>query len=150
MVHEGDKHFEHCYAADFRSDVRPEEREACWQAWVIHYTRQQPSHRVDYAMLRIEALQNGDPPPVLPGLVQGPRTSDEVASELAEVDASASNTEPSLMSAFIDMDAGPVPNGCLTYCSTYESRCAARCPGRSVECRTGCERERAVCLRACH
>jgi hypothetical protein len=150
MVHEGDKYFEHCYAADFTPRVRPEDREACWHAWVAHYTRHQPAHRVDYAMLRIEALQAGEPTPSVPGLLDGPLTKGQVRSELADVDAAANNTGSSLLGPMMDLDAGPVPNGCLAFCSEYESRCATRCPPSSSACRAGCEHERAICLQGCH
>jgi hypothetical protein len=100
-------------------------------------------------MLRIEALQNGDPAPKLPGLVDGPLSAAEVERELADVDAAAGNVSSTLLSTVMDSDAGPVPNGCLSFCSSYESRCAASCPGRSVACRTSCERERAICLKGC-
>ena len=149
-MHDGDKYFEHCYAADFKPHVKPADREACWGAWVAHYTRHQPAHRVDYAMLRIEALQSGEPPPSLPQLTEGPRSETQVQSELAEVDAAATNTSSGLLTALMDGDAGPVPNGCLNFCNEYEARCRTGCTGRSVECQNGCERERAVCLQGCH
>jgi hypothetical protein len=150
MVHEGDRYFEHCYAADYQADVTPRDREACWLAWVASYTRHQPSNRVDYAMLRIEALQNGEPTPALPGLMETTRPPEDVASELAAVDAASGNTSDSLLMPTMDGDAGPVPNGCVSFCNSYESRCLERCTGRSVACRTGCERERAICQQGCH
>src|SRR5262245_32189465 len=54
IVHEGNRYFEHCYGADFDVRVTPAQNLACWQAWIAHYNRFQPSQRVDYAMRRVE------------------------------------------------------------------------------------------------
>jgi len=150
MIHDGDTYFEQCYGADFDARVSREHKEGCWQAWIAHYTRHQPAHRVDYAMRRIEALQNGEPPPVLPGLVSGALSSGEVRAELAAVDAAAGNTGSSLIEPTIERDGGPVPNGCLSYCNTYEGQCLSRCVSGNVACRQTCERERALCLHGCY
>lgn len=145
MVHEGDTYFERCYAADFNLRIRPEQREACWQAWVAHYTRHQPAHRVDYALRRIEALQNGEPALLLPGL---PASSAGKAVEIDDA-GSLARAQASL-SPVMQGDGGPVQNGCLTFCNDYESRCVARCPGNDVACHDGCQRERALCLQGCY
>lgn len=148
MVHEGDTYFERCYAADFEARVTPEQREACWTAWVAHYTRLQPAHRVDYAMRRVESLQNGEPTPSLPDLPNAIEGNAVVV--LPDVDAEVGYRNTELLSALLAVDAGPVPNGCLAFCDDYESRCVARCPHGSLECREVCAAERAICLNACH
>lgn len=148
-MHDGDLYFERCYGADFDRRVDPQKKEACWQAWLGHYTRHQPAHRVDYAMRRIEALQNGEPPPTLPGLAGGSGNQVPVALGQEELLAGAA---PRLAST--DTDAGSlsseIPNGCLAACNTFESTCVSECPSGSVNCRNGCSRERAICLGGCH
>lgn len=154
-MHEGDRYFERCYAADYEVRVAVADKEACWTAWTSHYTKHQPAHRVDYALRRIEAIQNGEPAPSLPGLGRGPLPSGSLSS--AEVDAEvqaasveSSNNSAALLTTISLNDGGPVPNGCLNYCNQYESRCNGRCPGTSTTCRLGCERERQLCLNGCH
>jgi hypothetical protein len=146
LVHQGDRYFERCYGADFDGHITVQQKEACWQAWLTYYTKHQPAHRVDYALGRIESLQNGDPQPTLPGMT-APRP--EVEQELREADASASNVSPTAL-ATMTPDAGPVPNGCLHFCNEYESSCNARCDRGSLSCSANCERERSLCLAGCY
>lgn len=150
-MHDGDLYFERCYGADFDRRVDPTKKEACWQAWLGHYTRHQPAHRVDYAMRRIEALQAGEALPTLPGMAgaQGDQVPVD-ATLLAMVGGGA----PRLATPRVDGDSGTVvhavPNGCLDACNKYESTCVSECPGGGVNCRNGCSRERAICLGGCH
>lgn len=151
MVHDGDTYFERCYGADFDERYPQAQKEACWQAWLAHYTKHQPAHRVDYALRRIEALQNGEPAPELPGLVSGALSHNQVVAELREVDAAVSNTGSGLLaSTDAQADGGGIPNGCLHFCNEYEAACSARCQGTSPACFVGCERERDICLHGCH
>lgn len=149
MVHEGNGYFEKCYGADFNPKRSDTEREACWNAWLAHYTRHQPAHRIDYAMRRVESLQAGESALGLPGLspspapfvissgseavtVQGPRAGAEAATRLQ------TEEEPS------------VAHGCTGMCQIYEARCLTPCPERSGACAKGCEREKAICLGGCY
>jgi len=151
MVHEGNGYFENCYAADYNPKLQDMQREACWNAWLAHYTRHQPAHRIDYALRRVEALEAGEPPLGLPGLsshweqiastsasgaelvtLQGPRAGAEAATQL---DPSA---EPS------------VAHGCTGMCNTYQSRCMASCAESLGPCANGCEHEKAICLGGCY
>ncbi|MDB4986143.1 MAG: hypothetical protein JWN04_1321 [Myxococcaceae bacterium] len=153
MVHDGDTYFERCYAIDFDARVPPEQKEACWQAWLSFYTRHQPAHRVDYALRRIEAVQNGEPLLVLPGTAASALVPQEVKSELTTVlavDAGVGRATPRLMASTMEGDAGPVPNGCLHFCSDYQAACNARCLEASRACFQGCEDERQVCLNGCY
>ena len=161
MVHEGDTYFERCYGADFDVRVPQEKKELCWQAWLAHYTKHQPAHRVDYALGRIEALSSGEPPPFLPGLVRGALRPDQIRSELDAAVAASSNTSSMLLAPISAADASAVPRGCAHFCSEYERRCNADCPAaveargsareqRSDTCMAGCERERAICLNGCY
>lgn len=150
MVHDGDTYFERCYGADFNAGITQPQREACWQAWIAHYTKHQPAHRVDYALRRIESLQNGEPPPELPGLVAGAIGPARVEAELDAVDAAVNNTSSTLLAATTEGDGGSIPNGCLAYCNEYEGACNARCQGASPACFVGCERERTICMKGCY
>jgi hypothetical protein len=148
LVHEGDRYFERCYGADFDAKVGVSQKEACWQAWITYYTKHQPAHRVDYALGRIESLQNGDPPPALPGL----GTSGEApgAADAGPADGADAREPGAQGLATMAPDAGPVPNGCLHFCNEYESRCNARCDHGSLACSANCEHERSVCLQGCY
>jgi hypothetical protein len=145
LVHEGDRYFERCYGADFDAKVDGTQKEACWQAWITYYTKHQPAHRVDYALARIESLQNGDRFPALPGLVPQPQPAQALAKEAADAGAEVSATVPVSVP-----DASLVPRGCLHFCNEYESSCNARCDRGSLACSANCERERGLCLRGCY
>jgi hypothetical protein len=151
MVHDGNGYFEHCYAADFNPKLNEEQREACWNAWLAHYTRHQPAHRIDYAMRRVESMQAGEPSLALPGLpqpggqlpavtgsdselvtVQGPRAGAEAATRL----------QPSVERA--------VANGCAALCDRYQDSCIAACAQHTTACSAGCERENAICRGGCY
>jgi len=151
MVHDGNLYFERCYGADFDRQVDATKREECWQAWLGHYTRHQPAHRVDYAMRRIEALQNGEPMPTLPGLAGASGNQVPVDPGLSTL---VGGGAPRLAAVSQDADAGTlsseIPNGCLEACNTFDSQCVSECPSRNVNCRNGCTRERAICLGGCH
>ncbi len=146
-MHEGDTYFERCYAADFDARIAPQQKELCWQAWIAHYTKHQPAHRVDYALRRVEALQSGEPLPALPGLGAAAGSP-----EMAGFDASllAANAVLTSSPGVVVEDAGPVPNGCEAACSAYEAHCRSACPEGDVDCRSGCARERAICSGGCY
>jgi hypothetical protein len=143
-VHQGDRYFERCYGADFDAKVPVTKKESCWQAWITYYTKHQPAHRVDYALARIESLQNGDPLPTLPDLASEPSRPAE-----HDTDAAASDVSSQILVTMAP-DAGPVPNGCLHFCNEYESDCNARCDRGSLSCSANCEHERGLCLRGCY
>jgi hypothetical protein len=149
IVHDGDRYFERCYGADFDRRVSAELNEACWQAWLAHYSRYQPAHRVDYAMRRTEALQGGEPALKLPGLSRGAE-SDVAPEQQALLETAQAGAPPKLDLKTSDAGAPLIPNGCLAACDSFEARCASECPDQRVECRHGCSRERAICLGGCH
>jgi hypothetical protein len=155
MLHEGDTYFERCYGADYAYRVPRDRKEACWQSWIAHYTKHQPAHRVDYALARIEALQNGDPAPVLPGLpranIDAGAMDASIAEELEAADAAARPPQGWLLSPVMTQgDGAVVPNGCANYCEGYASTCEARCAPENAPCQVGCKRERAICLGGCY
>lgn len=89
MAYQSSIYYERCYSADFDPRIRAPEKEACWTAWLEHYTEGQASHRVDYAMSRVEAITRGETLPTLPGMPEaslGPSLSTVTysASELAD------------------------------------------------------------------
>jgi hypothetical protein len=149
LVHDSNRYFEHCYGADFEPSVAAGQKEACWQAWIAHYTRHQPANRVDYAMRRIEALQSGEPLLALPGMPNAGGAAAPVAQPLP---AGPTGMPPTATAAADHGDAGPddIPNGCLEACNAYEGRCVSQCPAETANCRIGCTRERAICLGGCH
>ncbi len=151
MVHQGNGYFENCYAADYNPKLQESQREACWNAWLAHYTRHQPAHRIDYALRRVEALEAGEPALGMPGLnepeqqvaptatspatlvtLQGPRAGAEAATQL---DPSAETS---------------VAHGCAGMCEAYQNRCMTRCQESLGACAKGCEHEKAICLGGCY
>jgi hypothetical protein len=147
MVHEGNVYFERCYGADFEAKVPAQQREACWTAWLAHYTRHQPSHRVDYAMRRIENIQAGESTLELPGLKGGqnkPSMDPKVGKVAHGEHAFAVVQEPA--------DAGPeiLKHGCSEVCDGYEAQCAMACPRDLVSCHNVCARENKICRAGCY
>jgi hypothetical protein len=150
IVHEGNRYFEYCYAADFDPRVAPAENEGCWQAWLAHYNRFQPAQRIDYAMRRVEALQAGEPPLRLPG-IQGSSPANQVAASPEALQSAQAGTQPKAdISAQAKAAQAPIPNGCLDACNAYEGRCVQECAPNGVQCRHDCTRERAICLGGCY
>lgn len=149
-MHEGNRYFEYCYAADFDPRVAPAENEGCWQAWLAHYNRFQPAQRIDYAMRRVEALQAGEPPLRLPG-IQGSSPANQVAASPEALQSAQAGTQPKAdISAQAKAAQAPIPNGCLDACNAYEGRCVQECAPNGVQCRHDCTRERAICLGGCY
>lgn len=151
MVHEGNGYFETCYAADFNPKLDATQREACWNAWLAHYTRQQPAHRIDYAMRRVESLQSGEPAFSLPGLQQpggAPPLVPASGSELVTLQGPRAGAEAA--TRLQSSDTTSVAHGCTSLCDTYETRCLASCEGRAGICAAGCEREKAICRGGCY
>jgi hypothetical protein len=151
MVHDGNLYFEHCYAADFDAHVTPADREACWNAWLAHYTRHQAAHRIDYAMRRVEAIQTGEQTLSLPGLPGGQADAPTDPKAAALIRPGATEVGQALSATLQpDGDAGEVPQGCSEACRGFEDQCAARCPPAAGACKPLCARERAICLEGCY
>jgi hypothetical protein len=148
MVHEGNVYFEDCYAGDFNPRVSDGDREACWNAWLAHYTRHQPAHRIDYALHRVESLQAGEPPLALPGIsvdaVAAP--IDTQTEGLATLQGTGKGPE---VSTVLQQSAVPVAHGCGAACSDLERVCLEKCQD-NVGCQDGCLRDRAVCMGGCY
>lgn len=147
MVHEGNVYFERCYGADFDPKVRPELREACWSAWLAHYTRHQPSHRVDYALRRIESIQTGESTLELPGL-RGGQSKPPVDPTMRDVP----HGRPPFAAVQAAPDAGPdeARHGCAEVCDSLETQCVAACPPDLFACRDLCVRENQICRKGCY
>jgi hypothetical protein len=58
-IYEGDSRFEHCYALEENASVAMQQKGACWQEWLRHYTYGQTRDRVEYAAARSRALSAG-------------------------------------------------------------------------------------------
>ena len=68
MVHQSNVYFERCHGADYDPTLRSSDRRACWAAWLEHYPEGQPPDRVDYALQRLEAIDQGNGAEPLPGV----------------------------------------------------------------------------------
>ena len=151
MVHDGNVYFEHCYGADFEAKVSDANREACWNAWLAHYTRHQPAHRIDYAMRRVEALQAAEPGMSLPGIpnhgAAEPVSADPAADVTLEGPKAGAETATLLEHS---ADSSGIPHGCASACTTLEQACDARCHADTEGCHEGCAAERATCLGGCY
>jgi hypothetical protein len=55
-AYEGDLHFEHCYRLDEEARITVGQKRLCWEQWTRSYARRQPHDRVEYAMVRQQAL----------------------------------------------------------------------------------------------
>jgi hypothetical protein len=149
MVHQGNVYFEHCYSADFDPRADDMQREACWNAWLAHYTRHQPAHRIDYAMRRVEALLGGEPALGLPGLSPGSLPKDSQAeSELVTLEGPQAGAEA--QTRLESPSVSTVLHGCESTCGTYEETCMSRCKASSAACARTCGREREICLGGCY
>jgi hypothetical protein len=58
-IYEGDSRFEHCYALEENPSVAMQQKGACWNEWLQHYTYGQTRDRVEYAAARSRALTAG-------------------------------------------------------------------------------------------
>jgi hypothetical protein len=151
MVHTGNVYFERCYGAEFDDKVSPEEREACWNAWLADYTRHQPAHRIDYAMRRLEGIQAGDGTLRLPGISAGPTSAptdptidERMKLRTARVGADVATLERR------ESDAGGIPHGCDSVCREYAQRCQQQCPPEAPDCSALCIRDGAICSQGCY
>ena len=66
MVHQSAYYFERCHAADLDGERTVDERQACWAAWLRHWSSAQPAVRVRYAERRLAALSRGEAMAPLP------------------------------------------------------------------------------------
>ena len=66
MVHQSAYYFERCHAADLDGERTVAERQACWAAWLRHWSSAQPAVRVRYAERRLAALSRGEAMAPLP------------------------------------------------------------------------------------
>ena len=66
MVHQSAYYFERCHAADLDGQRTVDERQACWAAWLRHWSGAQPPVRVRYAEQRLAALSRGEAMAPLP------------------------------------------------------------------------------------
>ncbi|MAQ18822.1 MAG: hypothetical protein CMN30_29000 [Sandaracinus sp.] len=66
MVHQSSYYFERCHAADLDEQRTVDERQACWAAWLRHWSGAQPPVRVRYAEQRLAALSRGEAMAPLP------------------------------------------------------------------------------------
>jgi hypothetical protein len=151
MVHDGNVYFEDCYGGDFAPKVTDSQREACWNAWLAHYTRHQPAHRIDYAMRRVESLQAAEPGLSLPGIPNHGAAQPVPANPEGDVtmEGPKAGTETATLLEH-RADVAGIPHGCAAACTTLEQQCQTRCPADTVGCTDGCETERATCLGGCY
>jgi hypothetical protein len=148
MVHDGNVYFEHCYGSDFEPKVADSDREACWNAWLAHYTRHQAAHRIDYAMRRVESLQSAEPGLALPG-IPNPGAPETIPPD-PEGDITLMGPRAGAEAATVLENSAEIPHGCTAACGALEQACDARCPADASTCHKGCATERATCLGGCY
>ena len=86
MVHQSAYYFERCHAADLDDERSVDERQACWAAWLRHWSSAQPSVRVRYAERRVAALSRGEEMEPLPHQRAGePALADDAPPGSAQV-----------------------------------------------------------------
>lgn len=160
-------YFERCYAADFDPRIPLAEKHACWTAWREHYTMGQPPDRTDYALRRIQAIEQGESVPRLPGLPEaalGPRRATPIMAVSTSEEEPEAETPPA---ASADEERLPArerrrrrrqpmprtanPTCAATACEPAWRACTEACPelGAGDACRTACEVELQSCARGC-
>ncbi len=99
MVHQSAYYFERCHAADLDDQRTVDERQACWAAWLRHWSSAQPAVRVRYAERRVAALSRGEEMAPLPHESPGePAVADDAPPGSAQVlvEASTSGGPPQI------------------------------------------------------
>lgn len=112
MVHQSAYYFERCHAADLDDERTVDERQACWAAWLRHWSSAQPAVRVRYAERRLAALSRGEAMAPLPHESAGePALADDAPPGSAQVlvEASTSGGPPRIEVA--PGEANPQGNG---------------------------------------
>jgi len=56
-IYEGEARFEHCYALEENATVAMSQKAECWRDWGKRYTYGQTRDRVEYAAIRVRALE---------------------------------------------------------------------------------------------
>ncbi|MBO6934614.1 MAG: hypothetical protein JJ863_06560 [Deltaproteobacteria bacterium] len=91
MVHQSAYYFERCHAADLDDQRTVDERQACWAAWLRHWSSAQPAVRVRYAERRLAALSRGEAMAPLPHEAPGePAVAHDAPAGSAQVLVEAS------------------------------------------------------------
>jgi len=91
MVHQSAYYFERCHAADLDDERTVDERQACWAAWLRHWSSAQPAVRVRYAERRVAGLSRGEAMAPLPHESAGePALADDAPPGSAQVLVEAS------------------------------------------------------------
>ncbi|NLY94760.1 MAG: hypothetical protein GXY23_12110 [Myxococcales bacterium] len=136
-------YFEHCHAAERDPRATPDERIACWEAWIAHWSDATSSRsRVAYAESRLRALRA--PAIDEPTPHEAPPTVSPV-EPFADVPAPSPAAPPPPRPKADARRQGST--ACDSLCLPEYERCRARCA--TNECRNACHAERRVCQLAC-
>lgn len=179
-VQQSTTYFERCHAADADPNLSVEDKLACWDVWLAHYTYGQSSHRVRYAERRRAGLTQGERVPPLPGgdraqvhTLRPEHASNEAALDVAadraapppeaieqpQASLTFSNRPPDVASRreirARDRQRPPPPptrseTPCAHLCDPKWDRCAAPCVNRQRGCLAACRTEHRICLSACY
>lgn len=149
-IYEGDVRFEHCMALDYRRDVKPTIRRACWREWVRFYTFGQTRDRVEYAENRIRQLRNAsdfaeveDPAPT--NALTEPTSALAPPPRVIVADAGARQPEPDEADA--QAPTGPIEPACAVDCDAAREVCIANCA--TPACKAECDERNGQCREGC-
>lgn len=162
-VQESHVYFERCYAADFDARIPLSEKNACWSAWLEHYTSGQPPERATYARERMYAIEHGESVPRLPGMpdaVVSSRVAPVISGsvEVSEQVVPPSNVDEEEMARPRLRERrerqAPLPRTSNAICAARACEgawrtCTERCPRDGEACHTACEVEIRACARGC-
>lgn len=153
IVYQGNAAFEYCYAAEQKPKVTLAQREACWSAWLAHYTRHQDLNRVDYALRRQEALQMGDPTPPPPAIAssagsEGP--ADPATLGFGVTDEGDPIRSPNSMKPYAVEGDNSAKTGCLVTCEQLSVECIHACQPGFEPCLETCKADQRICLGGCY
>jgi hypothetical protein len=150
MVHQSQVYFERCHAGDYDPRVANDDREACWAAWIDHYSDDQPPERVAYAQQRMGELEEGIAVEPLPGVEPSARltyTSSFLSSAVSTVEP-APESEPAVDAP--PRQAPSAQGACAPVCAPRWDRCAANCGAADAPCERACAAEHRTCMRGCY
>jgi hypothetical protein len=130
-------YFEHCHAAERDPRATLEERIACWEAWLTHWSDATSRARGVYAKERIVALMHGSDLAL------------EDQGALPGEEAPASETETPDAPRY-EHSKHQGSTACDSLCLPAFDRCRSACEPEGIkDCRAACEAERRVCQLAC-
>ncbi len=153
-VHRSNAYFELCHGADYDALRTPDERGACWRAWLDHYQVGQSPDRIRYAERRLHAASQGLPAEPLPGLQSAAASGAQTPAYLSRaLDGTRAPPPPAPRGGAVPPPRRSPPSAygpCASVCGPRWGSCIDECEGRDASCGGACEAEHRTCMRGCY